>query len=117
MSEERQLQDYLNDIIESTSDIREFTKGMLYEDFTKDRKTINAVVRSLEIIGEAVNKIPQHIRENYSEISWQEIVGMRNKIAHEYFGIDLDIVWQSIAEDLVPLEKTVKKMSHDLYGK
>ncbi|HHT9106831.1 MAG TPA: HepT-like ribonuclease domain-containing protein [Candidatus Wujingus californicus] len=116
MSEERQLQDYLNDIIESISDIREFTKGMTYEDFTKDRKTIKAVVRSMEIIGEAVNKIPQHIRGNYPEIPWQEIVGMRNKIAHEYFGVDLDIVWQSIEEDFVPLEKTVKKMSHDLYG-
>lgn len=116
MSEERQLQDYLNDIIESISDIREFTKGMTVEVFTKDRKTIKAVVRCIEIIGEAVNKIPQHIRGNYPEISWQEIVGMRNKIIHEYFGIDLDIVWQSIAEDLIPLEKNVKKMFHDLYG-
>lgn len=116
MSEERQLQDYLNDIMESISDIKEFTKGMPYEDFTKDRKTIKAVVRSLEIIGEAANKIPQHIMEIYSEIPWQEIVGMRNKIVHEYFGIDLDIVWQSIEEDLVPLEKTVRKMSHELYG-
>lgn len=92
MSEERQLQDYLNDIIESITDIREFTKGMTYEVFTKDRKTIKAVVRSLEIIGEAANKIPHHVMENYSEISWQEIIGMRNKIIHEYFGIDLDIV-------------------------
>ena len=116
MSEERQLQDYLNDIMEYVSDIREFTKGMTVEDFAKDRKTIKAVVRSFEIIGEAVNKIPQHIRAKYPEISWQEIVGMRNKIIHEYFGIDLEIVWQSIEEDLVPLEKTVKKMSHDLYG-
>lgn len=116
MSEERQLQDYLNDIIESISDIREFTKGMTYEGFTKDKKTIKAVVRSLEIIGEAANKIPQHIVESYSEIPWQEIIGMRNKIIHEYFGIDLDIVWQSIEEDLVPLEITVKKMYHDLYG-
>lgn len=116
MSEERQVQDYLNDIMESISDIREFTKGMTVEDFVKDRKTIKAVVRSLEVIGEAVNKIPHHIRAKYPEISWQEIVGMRNKIIHEYFGIDLDIVWQSIEEDLVPLEKTVKKMSRDLYG-
>ncbi|BBO18724.1 conserved hypothetical protein [Candidatus Brocadia pituitae] len=95
MSEERQVQDYLNDIMESISDIREFTKGMTVEDFAKDRKTIKAVIRSLEIIGEAVSKIPQHVRAKYPEISWQEIVGMRNKIIHEYFGIDLDIVWQS----------------------
>ena len=56
------------------------------------------------------------LREKYSEIPWQEIVGMRNKLIHEYFGIDLDIVWQSIEEDLIPLEKIIKKIFYDLYG-
>ncbi len=114
MSEERQLQDYLNDIIESISDIREFTKGMTAEDFAKDRKTIKAVVRSFEIIGEAANKIPLHILANYPETPWPEIVGMRNRLIHEYFGIDLEIVWQTIEEDLIPLEKTIRKMLSDL---
>jgi len=114
MSKERLLQDYLNDIIESITDIKDFTKGMTIEDFVKDRKTMKAVVRCLEIIGEAANKMPQHIRNSYSEIPWEEISGMRNKIAHEYFGIDLNIVWQTIKEDLEPLAGTVSQMQKDL---
>jgi uncharacterized protein with HEPN domain len=116
MSEKRLLQDYFNDILESISDIKEFTRGMTFENFAKDRKTIKAVVRSLEVIGEAANNIPKHVREDYSEISWEEIIGMRNRLIHEYFGVDLNIVWQTIEEDLALLETTVKKMFSDLYG-
>ncbi|GBE02467.1 hypothetical protein BMS3Bbin06_00730 [bacterium BMS3Bbin06] len=65
MSEERLLQDYLNDILESISDIREFVMGMSFEAFINDRKTVKAVIRSLEVIGEAVNKLPQDIRDRY----------------------------------------------------
>ena len=114
MSEERLLQDYLNDIIESITDIQEFVRGMTCEAFSKDRKTIKAVVRSMEIIGEAANKIPLHITGNYPETPWPEIIGMRNRLIHEYFGVDLEIVWQTIEEDLVPLEKTIRKMLSDL---
>lgn len=114
MSEERLLQDYLNDILESIEDIKEFTKEMAFEDFSKDRKTIKAVVRSLEVIGEAVNKIPQNIQKMYPDTPWNEIISMRNKLIHEYFGVDLDIVWQTKDEDLIPLEKTVKQMLSNL---
>jgi uncharacterized protein with HEPN domain len=116
MSEERLLQDYLNDILESIVDIREFTKELTLETFSKDKKTVKAVVHSLEIIGEAANKISQHIQGKYPEISWPEIIGMRNRLIHEYFGVDLTIVWQTIQEDLDPLERTVKKIFSDLYG-
>lgn len=116
MSEKRLLQDYLNDILESITDIEDFTKGMTFEGFSKDRKTIKAVVRSLEVIGEAGNKIPENIQESYSEIPWPEIVGMRNRLIHEYFGVDIDIVWQTISEDLGHLKAVVKKMLSDLYG-
>ena len=116
MSEKRLLQDYFNDILESISDIKEFTSGMTFDNFAKDKKTVKAVVRGLEVIGEAANNIPKHIRESYSEIPWEEIIGMRNRLIHEYFGVDSDIVWQTIEEDLAPLEATVKKMFSDLYG-
>ena len=116
MSEERLLQDYLNDILESIADIEDFTKEMIFEDFSKDKKTFKAVVRSLEIIGEAVNKIPENIQEMYAETPWKEIISMRNKLIHEYFGVDLDIVWQTKEEDLIPLEKAVKQILSDLYG-
>ena len=111
MSEERLLQDYLNDILESISDIREFIEGMDFDVFTKDKKTVKAVIRSLEVIGEAVNKLPQNIRNLYPETPWQEMIGMRNRLIHEYFGIDLTIVWQPFEEDLQPLEANVIKIN------
>jgi len=110
MSEGRVILDYLNDILESIADIREFTAGMTRESFAGDKKTIKAVVRSLEVIGEAANKLPNHIKEMHPEISWQETVDMRNRLIHEYFGVDLDIVWQTIEEDLEPLDKTVERI-------
>ena len=67
-------------------------------------------MRSLEVIGEAASKLPNHIRDMYPEISWRETVGMRNRLIHEYFGVDLDIVWQTIEEDLEPLDKTVRRI-------
>lgn len=109
-AKDRLVLDYLNDILESISNIREFVVGMNYENFLRDKKTSLAVIRSLEIIGEAVKNIPESLRENYKEMPWQEIIGMRNKITHEYFGVDLDIVWQSIQEDLDSLENAVRKI-------
>jgi uncharacterized protein with HEPN domain len=110
MSKARLLLDYLNDILESIADIREFTEGMDRERFSGDKKTVKAVVRSLEVIGESANKLPDHLKDRYPEISWQETIGMRNRLMHEYFGVDLDIVWQTIEEDLEPLDKTVKRI-------
>ncbi len=114
MSEEQVFLDYLNDILENIADIREFTSGLTRESFSVDKKTMKAVVRSLEVIGEAANKLPEHVRNRYPQISWQEIIGMRNRLIHEYFGIDLDIVWQTIEEDLKPLEDAVKKIMAEI---
>lgn len=112
---DRSPRDYFNDILESITDIKEFTAGLNLETFTKNKKTINAVVRSLEVIGEAANKIPKNLRQTYPQIPWEEIIGMRNRLTHEYFGIDLTILWQTIEEDIIPLETNVKKMFSDLY--
>jgi uncharacterized protein with HEPN domain len=114
MSEKRILTDYLNDILESIADIRDFTAGTTKEDFYKDKKTIKAVVRSLEVIGEAASKMPQNVRDSYPEIPWQETIVMRNRLIHEYFGVDLEIVWQTIEEDLGPLDTTVKRMIEEI---
>ena len=115
MSEDRLLQDYLNDILESIDDINEFVAGFNFEAFANDKKTVKAVIRSLEVIGEAVNKLPQNIRDQYSESPWEEMVGMRNRIIHEYFGVDLNIIWQTIEEDLPSLKTNVRNMYSDLY--
>lgn len=111
---ERLLQDYLNDIQESIIDIRDFTRGMTADQFSVDRKTIKAVVRCLEVIGEASNKISQDIRRKYPDVPWAEIIGMRNRLIHEYFGVDIDVLWQTIQEDLEPLYILIKKIFAEL---
>jgi uncharacterized protein with HEPN domain len=112
MSTERLIVDYLDDVLESISDIRAFVTGMSYEEFIGDKKTINAVIRSLEVIGEAVKKIPLEIREKRPDIPWKEIAGTRDKLIHEYFGIDLQILWKTIQTDLSPLESAVMELRH-----
>ncbi len=110
MSIERIIDDYLNDILDSIADIREFTKGMTFEQFSQDRKTVNAVIRSLEIIGEATKKIPDSIRQADINVPWKEIAGMRDKLIHDYFGVDLELVWITIQEDIENYDFTIKKL-------
>ena len=108
MSDERTILDYLEDISNAILDIHSFVHDMSAEEFMSDKKTANAVVRSLEVIGEATGKIPKDIRMRYPDVPWDEIIGMRNRLIHEYFGVDLDIVWQTIQDDLAPLEIAIK---------
>ncbi len=96
----RDYSDYLNDIINELSNIESFIEGMTYDDFVQDKKTIYAVVRGLEVIGEAVKKIPKEIRELYPDIPWKRIAGMRDKLIHEYFGVDIEVVWKTVREDI-----------------
>ncbi|MFA5480369.1 MAG: DUF86 domain-containing protein [Candidatus Muiribacteriota bacterium] len=97
---ERIFLDYLEDMIESCEDILVFTSNQTYEEFINDKKTLNAVIRSLEILGEAANKIPHEFRVKYKKIYWKEIIAMRNKLIHEYFGIDYKILWETIKSDI-----------------
>lgn len=115
--EDRDLRDYLNDIVESIEDIWSFVNGMSYEALEIDKKTLYAVIRCLEIIGEAVKKIPKNVREKYSEIPWKEIGGMRDKLIHEYFGVDIETIWDTIHEDLSPLKESATIILNDLYSK
>lgn len=117
MSKARFIQDYLNDILEAVADIKDFTKGMDYEAFVSDRKTRAATIRNMEIVGEAVGKIPIEIRNQYAEVPWGDICGIRNKLAHEYFGVNYAIVWQTIEDDLTPLTNTVLKILSELADK
>ena len=77
--------DYVQDMLDSINDIENFIEGMNFDDFKNDRKTINAVIRSIEVIGEASKKIPKSIRERHPDIPWKKIAGMRDKLIHEYF--------------------------------
>jgi len=84
---------FLQDILESIERIEEYTEGYDFETFTKDRKTVDAVLRNLEIIGEAARHIPENIRTQHPEIPWKRVIGLRNVVIHHYFGVDLSIVW------------------------
>jgi len=102
--------DYVQDILDSINDIENFIKGMNFNDFKNDRKTINAVIRSIEVIGEASKKIPKSIRERHPNIPWKKIAGMRDKLIHEYFGIDLEILWKVAKEEIKKLEPGIKQI-------
>jgi uncharacterized protein with HEPN domain len=109
----RNVTDYLQDILDATNDIENFTKDLTYEQFIKDRKTINAVVRSIEIVGEASKHLPESLKSKYKELPWREITGMRDKLSHAYFGIDSETIWQTIKENIPPLKETIQKMLKD----
>lgn len=89
----RQLKLLLEDILESAEKIISYTRGLTYEEFIVDSKTIDAVVRNFEIIGEAANRLPDEFKELHNEIDWHKMRGLRNRIVHNYFGIDYIIIW------------------------
>lgn len=104
----RDLRLYCMDILDSGSAIHEFVKDLSFEEFCCDRKTYSAVIREFEIIGEAVAKLPDELKQRHSNIEWQDIKDFRNLLIHEYFGIDLEIVWKIIQDDLQLLLSTIK---------
>jgi uncharacterized protein with HEPN domain len=83
----------IDDMLDSCNKILQYTEGMTFEDFTKDSKTIDAVIRNFEIIGEAANRLPEEFKDQHSSIDWHRIRGFRNRIVHDYMGIDYGIVW------------------------
>ena len=106
----REWEDYLADIIQSMNEVEEFTRGLTYESFMKDRKTINAVIRSLEVMGEASKRIPDEVRAKHSEIPWKRMAGMRDKLIHEYAGVDLETVWDVIQEEIPPIRPMLEEL-------
>lgn len=106
---ERDFRLYLIDILESGNAILEFTKGMSFEEYSNDRKTCSAVIREFEIVGEAVGKLPDKVKRNQPSVQWQDIKDFRNLLIHEYFGVDQEIVWKIIQDDLPGLIDGVRK--------
>jgi len=99
---------YLDDILEAIGNVREYVKGMDYGAFARDKKTRDAVVRNLEIIGEAAGRLPETVRSAAPEIEWRKIMSLRNILAHEYFGVSLPVVWDVVQNKLPPLEKSCR---------
>lgn len=100
---ERSQELFLADIIESIDAIRMFIVDVDFDFFCSDRKTFSATIRELEIIGEAIKNISDDIKAQFPEVLWQEIRSFRNKITHEYFGVDSHIVWDIVQNELEPL--------------
>ncbi|MGA2957538.1 MAG: DUF86 domain-containing protein [Thermodesulfobacteriota bacterium] len=101
---------YLDDIIEAIQQIRSYVQGYNEKTFASDRKTQDAVIRNLEIIGEAARNLPEEIKKAAPEIDWRKITGLRNILIHEYFGVNLPIVWDLVQNKLAPLEAASRKL-------
>ncbi|WP_158995518.1 DUF86 domain-containing protein [Mucilaginibacter sp. L196] len=107
---DRQPKLLLSDILESAEKIINYTQGLTYEDFIADSKTIDAVIRNFEIIGEAANRLPDEIKEIHTEIDWYKIRGMRNRIVHNYFGLDYKIIWSTKEDYLLEVMNQIKTL-------
>ena len=101
----------VEDILESCHKIMDYTKNISFEEFIADTKTIDAVVRNFEIIGEAANRLPEEFKDLHQNIDWFRIRGFRNRIVHDYFGIDYSIVWQIKETYLLQLIKNLEKLT------
>jgi uncharacterized protein with HEPN domain len=117
MPKKRNIIDFVNDILEGIFKAEEFIKDMSFEDFEKDDKTVFATIRAMEIIGEASTHIPGELREEYSEIPWKRMIGMRNILIHQYFGFSKPIIWSTIKKRFPGLKEHLKKMLNDEMNK
>ena len=105
---------FVKDILDAIDKIEEFIGNMEYGEFIQDDKTSTAVVKKIEIIGEAIKNIPRDVRAKYNSIPWKDIVGMRNKITHNYFKIDYEIVWNVVKEKLPALKIQVEQVLKEM---
>lgn len=105
---------YVKDILQNMQDAEEFVRGFSYEQFAGDKRTFNAVVRSLEVIGEAAKNIPDEIRRKYPLVPWKEMAGMRDKVIHFYFGVNRETVWLAVKERIPAVRPMVEKIMQEL---
>jgi uncharacterized protein with HEPN domain len=101
---------YLQHIKDAINKIEQYLEGYSYEQFLQDSKTVDAVIRKVEIIGEASNNISKEFQAKHSELPWRRMIGMRNRLIHEYFGVSEESVWSTAKEDLPPLKKQLEEI-------
>ncbi len=106
----RDYRQYLEDIVEAADRIDRYVAGMDWAAFDADEKTVDAVVRNLEIIGEAARKLPDHVKSRANQIEWPKIVALRNLLAHEYFAVNKRIVWDIVQNKVAPLRDACSRL-------
>ncbi len=106
----RDINLFIEDILESIKDIESFSKGLTKGKFIEDKLRQNAIIRSLEIMGEAVKNIPDSFREKYPKVPWKKIAGFRDVLSHAYFGVSIERVWNIIENDLLNLKKEIEDL-------
>jgi len=105
---------YLQHILDAISDIETFTKSVSKEEFSENREKQYAVLRALEIIGEATKNLSSELKGNYPEIPWKDIAGMRDKLIHKYFSVNLELVWETIKNNLPQLKKQITEILKEI---
>jgi len=108
--------DFIEDILICLEKIKKYISGLSFDEFLKDYKTQDAVIRNIEIIGEASKKISSDLKDKYPNIPWKMIAGTRDRLIHGYFGVNIDIVWEIVTIDMPVLEQEVKKIKDEYFG-
>jgi uncharacterized protein with HEPN domain len=106
--EKRSAAEYLSDMRDAIHAAREFSRGVTFEEFRNNREKQFAIIHALEIIGEAAKQVPASVRDEYPDIPWRDIAGMRDRLIHGYFSVNIERLWNTVQEDLPRLEKTLK---------
>lgn len=110
----RALSEYLDDILAAIADIEAFTDGINFNEFRENREKVLAVVKSIEILGEATKKIPDEFRRAHPQVAWRSITGMRDMLVHEYWGIDMAVVWSTVEEGIPSLKAVIMEIKRSV---
>lgn len=111
---DRTYVDHLEDILEAAEKAQAFTAGMSYEAFVEDDKTVFAVIRALEVIGEATKRLPDDLRDRHTQVPWSSMAGMRDKPIHDYVSVNEQIVWRTVKEELPTVRQQLEHLLDDL---